>query len=113
MQINKISMATSFGNLPKNRNCKREDRNNYPSEKISERAERILTPQEIYIDKRLKEQEANFKKAMEKQNALIGSSLVALVNYLNNNSDANTTKNIIQEKLIKPSKEKKNIRVEI
>lgn len=110
MQIDKISMATTFGNLHKSR-VKKDD--NYPSERISKNCERLLTPQEIYIDKRLKEQEANFKKAMDKQNALIGSSLVALVNYLNNNSDAVTTKKVIQEKLIKPSKESSTLRVEI
>lgn len=63
--------------------------------------ERHLTPQEQYIDLRLKEQEQNFKKAIEKQNALIGSSLVAIVNYLNGNFDANTTRDLIQKKLIK------------
>lgn len=109
MQIDKISMATTFGNLHKSR-VQKED---YPSERISKNCERMLTPQEIYIDKRLKEQEANFKKALDKQNALIGSSLVALVNYLNNNSDAVTTRKVIQEKLIKPSKESSTLRVEI
>ena len=67
----------------------------------------------MYIDKRLKEQDANFKKAIEKQNALIGSSLVAMVNYLNGNSDANTTKELIQNKLMQkqPNQEKRRIEI--
>jgi len=66
-----------------------------------------LTPQEQYIDKRLKEQDANFQKALDRQNALIGSSLVAIVNYLNGHSDACTTRDLIQTKLIKKPEQRR------
>ena len=99
MHINKIS-ATNFGNLAKGKP--------YPTPEKRERTysynnglSKPTTKEELYIDKRLKEHESSIKKAMDKQNALIGSSLVAMVNYLNGNSDANTTRELIQNKLIK------------
>ncbi len=105
MQVNKIS-ATNFGNLAKGRV--------YPAPEKRERTysynndlSKPTSKEEMYIDKRLKEQDANFKKAIEKQNALIGSSLIAMVNYLNGNSDANTTRELIQNKLIKKAEQKR------
>ena len=105
MQVNKIS-ATNFGNLAKGRA--------YPTPEPRERnysynsdLSKPTTKEEKYIDKRLKEHESNIQKAIDKQNKLIGSSLVAIVNYLNGNSDANATRDLIQNKLIKKPEQKR------
>lgn len=111
--IQKIN-TVSFGSLghSKDRYERRTNVDTLPKTNIGcgSGVERYLTPQEQYIDSRLKEQEQNLKKAIEKQNALIGSSLVAVVNYLNGNSDANTTRDLIQKKLIKKD-EKRRIEI--
>lgn len=103
VSVNKINNV-SFGRLPKGRAYQQ---NEPATVKVGKNSERYITPQEEYIDSRIKEQDTNFKKALEKQNALIGSSLIAMVNYLNGNSDADSTKELIQNKLIKKAEQKR------
>ncbi|MCM1338129.1 MAG: hypothetical protein NC191_00475 [Muribaculaceae bacterium] len=99
VSVNRINNISFKGLDSRNKRNFSEPRTDFKSDKH-------LTCKDEYIDKRLKEQEQSIKKALDKQNALIGSSLVAMINYLNGDSDANSTRKLIQNKLIKKPEER-------
>lgn len=107
LSVNKTnSNVTSFGRMTNKPSAYHEDKLEKHHEYSSSEVHAKETDRD-YFDRRLKEQDENLKKAIDKQNKLIGSSLIALVNYLNGNSDANSTRKLIQSKLINKPEERK------